>query len=91
MNRRNFFKFLALFSVTSDVAVANGVREQSEAVVKVPICVDFLAEWCKEQDNPGYVPREVAWADLDLKTGEWLPCEDSDPIYQHKVANEWWS
>lgn len=55
------------------------------------MCIDFLAEGIREDEIPGYEPKKVAWANLNLETGETTFCEDDDPIYQHKVVNEWWS
>lgn len=90
MNRRELLKSLAAISAAPVLPLASEEPVGTEMVVKVPICIDVLMECVKEREIPGYVPKEVAWADLNLETGEWTPCPDDDPIYQHKVVNDWW-
>lgn len=76
MNKRNFLKSLAAISVASNATLASEVPVKKEVIVKIPICIDFLEEWGKELENPDYVRKKVAWADLDLETGEWTVCGD---------------
>lgn len=81
---------MALSAVPISVS-ADPKHADREVVVKVPMCIDFLAEGIREDEIPGCEPKKVAWANLNLETGETTFCEDDDPIYQHKVVNEWWS
>jgi len=76
MNKRNFLKSLAAISVASNATRTSDVPVKKEVIVKIPICIDFLEEWGKELENPDYVRKKVARADLDLETGEWTVCGD---------------
>ncbi len=85
MKRRDFVASMAV----APMLVSANSSSTSTAVTKVPICVDFVEEWHKEQTIPGYVSKRVAWANINLETGEWSPCDDDDPIYQHPLAEIW--
>jgi hypothetical protein len=91
MNRRDFFKSLAVLPAMPVLVHANQESAAKQEVVKMPCPIDWMVETFKEKEIPGYVQKKVAWIDLNLETGEWEPCGDDDPIYQHNLVNEWWS
>ena len=55
MKRRDFFKALVAIPALPVVASTGPSHIKQQVAVKVPLCVDIMEEWHKEQTIPGVV------------------------------------